>query len=130
MTTSLEALVQRCESEQLHLSGAIQSFGALIQIDTASGLVTHVSANIEDILGVEAQALLGQPREQLSWLPAQVMESLPEQPGKSVVILDVADRSGRKVNGLAIRGAGCVLVELEKVDASFETVSVQQLQTP
>ena len=130
MTTSLEALVQRCESEQLHLSGAIQPFGALIRIDTASGLITHVSANIDDILGVEAPALLGQPRDRLRWLSARVLESLPEQPGKSVVIPDVADRSGRTVNGLAIRGTGSILVELEKVDASFETVSVQQLQTP
>ncbi|HYI68166.1 MAG TPA: GAF domain-containing protein [Skermanella sp.] len=130
MTTSLEALVQHCESEQLHLSGAIQPFGALIRIDTASGLITHVSANIDCILGVEAPALLGQPRERLSWLSAQVLESLPEQPGKSVAIPDIADRSGRKVNGLAIRGTGCVLVELENVDTSFEPVSVQRLQTP
>lgn len=112
MTISLEALVQRCESEQLHLSGAIQAFGALIRVDTASGLVTHVSANLDDILGVEATALLGQPLERLSWLTAQMMQSLPEQPGKSVVIPDISDRSGRKVNGLAIRGAGCILVVL------------------
>jgi light-regulated signal transduction histidine kinase (bacteriophytochrome) len=85
MTTSLEALVQRCEAEQLHLSGAIQSFGALIRIDTASGCITHVSANFADIVGVEARAVLGRSRECLSWLSGHILETLSEQPGASVV---------------------------------------------
>jgi hypothetical protein len=75
MTTSLEALVQRCEAEQLHLSGAIQSFGALIRIDTASGCITHVSTNFADIVGVEARAVLGRSRECLSWLSGHIFDN-------------------------------------------------------
>ena len=129
-TTSLEVLVQRCESEQLHLSGAIQSFGALIRIDADSGRITHASANLADFLGIEASGILGAPLESLPWLSVETLEKLPDQPGKSVVIRSVVDLPGRKVDGLAIRGPGCVLVELERSDTSFEPLSIQQLQTP
>lgn len=37
-----------CEQEKLHLSGAIQAFGALIIVES-SGFITHVSVNIEAI---------------------------------------------------------------------------------
>lgn len=130
MTTSLEALVQRCEAEQLHLSGAIQSFGALIRIDTLSGTITHVSANLADIVGVETDAVLGRSRGCLSWLQGDALGTLSGQPGKSVVIRNIIDRGGIKVDGLAIQGAGCILVELERSSRGFGTVSAQRLQTP
>jgi len=130
MTTSMEILVQRCESEQLHLSGAIQSFGALIRIDTGSGCVTHALANLAGFLGVEPSEILGKSRESLPWLTAEILEKLPDQPGKSLVIRGIVDRSNRKVDGLAIRGPGSILVELERSDTGFEPLSIQQLQTP
>jgi two-component system, chemotaxis family, sensor kinase Cph1 len=130
MTTSLETLVQGCESEQLHLSGAIQSFGALIRIDTASGRVTHASANLAELLGVEAFTILGEPRECLPWLSAETLEKLPDKPGERIVIRGIVDWAGGKVDGLAIRGSGCILVELERTDTTVEPLSVQQLQTP
>jgi len=80
MSTSLEVLVQRCESERLHLSGAIQSFGALIRIDTGSGRVTHASANLVDFLGIEASRILGESQESLPWLSAETLEKLPDRP--------------------------------------------------
>ena len=130
LETSLEILVQRCESEQLHLSGAIQSFGALIRIDDGSGRVTHASANLTDFLGIEAVEILGKPRESLPWLSAETLEKLPGTPGKSLVIRSIVDLPDRKVDGLVIRGPGCILVELERSDTSLEPLSVQQLQTP
>ncbi|MGF7209152.1 light-regulated signal transduction histidine kinase (bacteriophytochrome) [Skermanella aerolata] len=130
MTTSLEALVQRCEAEQLHLSGAIQSFGALIRIDTVSGTITHVSANLADIVGVETDAVLGRSRGCFSWLQGDAFGTLSGQPGKSVVIRNIIDRGGIKVDGLAIQGTGCILVELERSSRGFGTVSAQRLQTP
>src|SRR3954452_22469955 len=108
MTTSMEVLVQRCESEQLHLSGAIQSFGALIRINAGSGRVTHASANLADFLGVEAFKILGEPREGLPWLAAETLENLPDEPGKRLVIRGIVDRPDFKVDGLAIRGPGCI----------------------
>lgn len=130
MTTSLEALVQHCEAEQLHLSGAIQSFGALIRVDTLSGHITHVSANLADIVGIEAEAVLGLSQDCLPWLLGPALETLSEQPGESVVIRGIIDHGGLKVDGLAIRGAGCILVELERSCRDFGAVSAQRLQTP
>jgi len=34
------------------------------------------------------------------------------------------------VDGLAIRGSGCILVELKRSDRNVEPLSIQQLQTP
>jgi chemotaxis family two-component system sensor kinase Cph1 len=130
MTISMEVLVRRCESEQLHLSGAIQSFGALIRVDAGSGRVTHASANLADFLGVEAFRILGEPRESLPWLSVETLEKLPHQPGARVMIRDIVDRPDRKVDGLVVRGPGCILVELERSDTGFEPLSVQQFQTP
>ena len=48
-----------CESERLHLSGEIQPFGALLRLDP-DGRVSHASANCGVVLGVPAEALLGQ----------------------------------------------------------------------
>jgi two-component system, chemotaxis family, sensor kinase Cph1 len=130
MTTSLETLVQGCESEQLHLSGAIQSFGALIRIDTESGRITHASANLADFVEIEASEILGKSRESFPWLSAETLRTLPERPGKCLVVRNIVDRPDRKVDGLAIRGSGCILVELERSDTSVEPLSFQQLQTP
>ena len=41
LDASIEILVTTCEQEQLHLSGHIQSFGALLRLDGEIGLVTH-----------------------------------------------------------------------------------------
>jgi chemotaxis family two-component system sensor kinase Cph1 len=130
MTTSLEILVQGCESEQLHLSGAIQSFGALIRIDTESGRITHASANLADFVEIEASEILGKSRESFPWLSAETLRTLPERPGKCLVVRNIVDRPERKVDGMAIRGSGCILVELERSDTNVELLPLQQLQTP
>ena len=45
-TISLERLLQGCEAEKLHLSGAIQSFGAMLCLHSEGLRVTHASANL------------------------------------------------------------------------------------
>jgi light-regulated signal transduction histidine kinase (bacteriophytochrome) len=54
----LNELLNTCEREQLHLSGAIQPHGVLLRIDAAAA-ITHASANSGAALGVEAPELLG-----------------------------------------------------------------------
>lgn len=69
--------IARCEQEQLHRSGAIQQYGALL-VTGADGLVAHVSANIEDWLQQSPTALLGQA------LPeplAALQDTLAAEPG-------------------------------------------------
>jgi light-regulated signal transduction histidine kinase (bacteriophytochrome) len=126
---SLVSLVQGCESEQLHLSGAIQSFGALICIDAVSGRVTHVSANLAAVIGIEATSILGQSRESLDWLATEMFETLPEAPGKSIEFASLLRQPDHKITGRIIRGRGCFLLEIERNDAPKEPISLQNLQS-
>ncbi|MEL6979409.1 MAG: HWE histidine kinase domain-containing protein [Pseudomonadota bacterium] len=55
----LREALQRCADEPAHAPGAVQTVGALIACEAATGVIDHVSANIEDHLGVRPEALLG-----------------------------------------------------------------------
>ena len=66
MDKKLEELLQICEQEKLHLSGAIQPFGALITVDKKSGLITHASANLADFIGADPKEILGQNIQMLA----------------------------------------------------------------
>ena len=59
-----------CESEQLHLSGAILPHGCLLVVD-AGGLISHVSANITDWLGGAPDDWINQPLLEMLALPVQ-----------------------------------------------------------
>lgn len=77
-----DGFIDQCEQEQLHLSGAIQSHGALV-VTNLQGVVSHVSANIVDWLGVGAhvEQLLDQP------LPAFLQEVY-----ESAVLVEAGER--------------------------------------
>jgi light-regulated signal transduction histidine kinase (bacteriophytochrome) len=48
-----------CDTEPIHIIGHIQPFGALIAADAATLAITHVSANIHDYVGLDADHLPG-----------------------------------------------------------------------
>jgi len=48
-----------CAREPIHIPGAIQPHGALLAVRVEDRLVTHASANLRGILGVDAAAALG-----------------------------------------------------------------------
>lgn len=105
--------IAQCEQEQLHRSGAIQGYGALL-ITAADGRVAHVSANIGDWLQQPPQALLGQP------LPAVLQAwtvGLDSASGSRL------ERPGLYLDGLTLSAvitrtdSGGVMVELLPADA-------------
>ncbi len=49
-----------CDREPIHIPGRIQAFGFLIAM-TADWLISRASANVGTFLGVEPEAMLGQP---------------------------------------------------------------------
>ena len=51
-----------CDSEPIHLPGAIQRFGMLLAMD-AAGRIYRVSANLSEFLSVSPDQVLGQPIE-------------------------------------------------------------------
>lgn len=64
---SFEELLQGCENEKLHLSGQIQSFGALLVVDKKSLEITYASTNFVEFGGIEAKKALGVKIDSLGW---------------------------------------------------------------
>lgn len=123
-----EQILQSCEAERLHLSGAIQSFGAMLRIDAASLIVTHASTNLGDYLTVSAQQLLGQHISKSGCLTARDFYNLPVVVGKTVTLRSVAETPAWRVDALFIRGESCILVELEKTQALAEPIPLHHFQ--
>jgi len=96
-----------CESEQLHLSGAILPHGCLLVID-AGGLISHVSANIAEWLGGAPDDWIDQPLPEVLALPVQklaaaagsrlvVANVMPAMQGRSMQAFDLV--VSRNVDG-------------------------------
>jgi len=66
MNTSQRGFIEACEREQLHLSGKIQSHGAMIIAD-AAGKMTHISDNIQQLYGDVSPQDLGNGLPDLLW---------------------------------------------------------------
>lgn len=49
-----------CDREPIHLLGRVQSFGFLVAV-SSDWIVGHASVNVDQYLGVEAEALIGEP---------------------------------------------------------------------
>ncbi|MEM9213819.1 MAG: HWE histidine kinase domain-containing protein [Cyanobacteria bacterium P01_F01_bin.150] len=48
-----DSAIAKCCQEPIHTPGTIQSFGALIVTDLALDIITHVSANLTQMLGID-----------------------------------------------------------------------------
>ncbi len=132
MTTDipLETLLQGCESEKLHLSGAIQSFGALLRLDPVTFQVTHISANLFNMLGPAAHQLLGQSIDASGWLNREALEKLPAEPGSFISLARLFHCQAGMVDAVVIRADEAILVELECTDQKAEVIPFQQFQRP
>jgi light-regulated signal transduction histidine kinase (bacteriophytochrome) len=124
----LERLLQGCEAEQLHLSGAIQPFGAMLRIDADTLLVTHASANLETFVGIGPKEILGRSIDESISLSSDDLARLPKKPGQTAAITGVLDDARGRIDALLIRGEGFILVELERNDTPAEPIPLQQLQ--
>ena len=58
---SVDMALWHCDTEPVHKPGLIQPHGALIAVDTASGIIEYASENTHRFLHVDYTALLGQP---------------------------------------------------------------------
>ena len=137
---TLEELIAKCESEQLHLSGAIQSFGTLLRIDLQQMILSHVSANAGLILPQGVEALIGRSVDELGWLNASHLHQLTTvgsltQPGASLFLPAMAEGREGRLDVRLIRGNDAVLLELEVLPPLAEKTSIddsmrQLLNTP
>jgi chemotaxis family two-component system sensor kinase Cph1 len=128
--TFMEKLVRGCESEQLHLSGAIQSFGALLRIDAETLKVTHASANLAEFVGITPSDILGRSIDETHLLSLQSLARLPELPGKTLALARVREDPAGRIDALLTRGQGCILIELERNNIPAEPIAIYQYQRP
>ncbi|WP_130796463.1 ATP-binding protein [Streptomyces otsuchiensis] len=106
-----------CVREPIHLLGGVQSHGALVAVDPASGLVVVAAENTGEILGVEAAELVGAPVTRV--LPEEdYAEAVTGTAGTDAVpvtlpVLVDFGGAGRSVDVSAHRRDGLLILEFE-----------------
>ncbi|TLU72086.1 bifunctional diguanylate cyclase/phosphodiesterase [Lichenicoccus roseus] len=53
--------LSECDREPIHIPGAIQPHGALLAASEDDWRISHASANLSEVLGLDAHAMLGRP---------------------------------------------------------------------
>lgn len=116
----IEAALAVCDSEPVHIPGAIQSFGVLVRLDRALTCVEQVSANIEEFLGIpikeslaaSPKALLGEKVHRRLHEELTDRDQLP--PG--LVVNREIDSKICQFHVMAFTTDDSVVVELEPVE--------------
>jgi len=130
LINSIESLIQQCEQEPLHLSGAIQNRGALLRTDL-NGVVTHFSANLATLTGLSASDVQGKPLPELFCLKQNLNQALSAEAGATLFVSARENPSG--TGPLDIRcvrdAAGGLLFEIEP-HASSPQINLHTLRKP
>lgn len=116
----IEAALAVCDSEPVHIPGAIQPFGVLICLDRELSCVKQVSANVEAFLGVSVkeslsaspQVLLGKKAYRSLRDGLAASDQLP--PG--LVVSRETEGKPRRFHMAAFHTGDSVVVELEPVE--------------
>lgn len=130
-TYDLATLTAGCESEQLHRSGAIQSYGALLVLTPDGKTITHASANLEAHIGVSAEQLLNtEVRATLPWLYATLLLALGRQkPGSNQLCTHITEGCAGWLDAWLTISGGYLLVELIP-SRNAPSLAAHRLQLP
>jgi two-component system, chemotaxis family, sensor kinase Cph1 len=123
-------LTHACESEQLHLSGAIQAFGALLRLDAITLKVTHASANLQTFIGIPATQILGRSIDEIGWISRKDLANLPAELGKTYSHPHIINLAKSRIDALLIRSVDSIVIEIERNNTVAEPSSIQQYQRP
>ncbi|AGX88691.1 GAF domain-containing protein [Candidatus Symbiobacter mobilis] len=126
----IEKMLRGCEAEKLHLSGAIQPFGALLCLQSEGGTISHASANLAEFLSLDPQAVIGRTLDQVVPSLSRAISVLATTPGETAVVRNVMQNAQGHIDALLIRGEDFVVVELEYNTPPAEPIPVQHLQQP
>lgn len=110
-----------CATEPIHIPGAIQSHGVLFALQEPELLISQVSANVTELLGVPPEQLLGRLLQQVLTPSSlgHVAEALRgERPQEHNPLPLVA--GARRFDGILHRHRGATLLELEPSQAGLE----------
>ncbi len=133
-STELEAALAACESEPIHIPGAIQEFGVLLCLDQDFESVLQVSRNVTDLLSLPLEACLKATCTELlgKALVDQLRSALrghDKMNGAFIATLGSEDKQ-KRVYVTAYRSGGCVVVELESTEAEPAALSPERYQLP
>jgi light-regulated signal transduction histidine kinase (bacteriophytochrome) len=130
--TPQEIDLTACEREPIHIPGHIQPHGILLACSRTDMILTHASANIAAVLGVDPESILGRPFQEAlpdaaGQLEADFAESIHPGPARYVRTVTLKTSSGEKAFDAVIsRSDGFVVLELEAVPedtgSSIETL--------
>ena len=127
----LATLTAGCESEQLHRSGAIQSYGALIVLTPDGKTVTHASANLATLTGIDAKEILAtEVMLSIPWLYAALTFALGRQkPSSNQLCSHITTGSAGWLDAWLTISGEHLLVELLP-SRSAPPLAAQRLQLP
>jgi light-regulated signal transduction histidine kinase (bacteriophytochrome) len=100
-----------CAREPIHVPGAIQSHGALVALREPELTVTHLSANVRELLGVDPTRAVGRSLSEVVSADGAAAISA-DLPLAAFNPLQVTVR-GRPFEALVHRNAGVTILELE-----------------
>ncbi|WP_024326261.1 sensor domain-containing diguanylate cyclase [Thioalkalivibrio sp. AKL19] len=119
----LDAALEACDREPVHIPGAIQPHGALVAMDEQLQEVRQVSANLESILGVAPADALAVTPERLftrRWLD-QIRIQLDSRNRYGALIVSLRSRGrSQRFRLLSYRSGARVVVELEPISGDPE----------
>ncbi|MEW9798417.1 GAF domain-containing protein [Alteromonas sp. CYL-A6] len=111
---SLEALIQNCENEALHLTGHIQPIGYMLVAEAETLTIVAVSQNIASLLDMSVDSLLGSSLSMLPGLPDRVLFTVGVAPGSRQHEW-YRTMHGQQVHIRSIRSASHLVIEIEPV---------------
>ncbi|HYQ18715.1 MAG TPA: GAF domain-containing protein, partial [Polyangiaceae bacterium] len=120
MTSTTEPVtLANCESEPIHIPGAIQPHGVLVAIRGAELSVTQVSANVAEFFDVAPDAVLGRPfTELLEAESAERVQQISIAPRlRELNPFRLVSKSGRALDAVAHRSGEILVIEAEPVAA-------------
>lgn len=103
-----------CNAETLCLTGPVQSFGAYMRLDTDSYVITHVSENVQEILNISPDTLLGVSVNQIAWFPYDMLFALGQNLRERVHVFEYKINDGL-YNLQLFRSSGGVNIEIESL---------------
>lgn len=102
-----------CVREPIHLLGGVQSYGTLLAVDAATGVVDTAAENTGHLLGVPAEDLVGGPvtrvMEPADWAEAMEATSGDDAPSAALPVTAGAG-SARGTFDLSVHRSGALLV--------------------
>jgi two-component system, chemotaxis family, sensor kinase Cph1 len=120
MTSNAEPVtLANCESEPIHIPGAIQPHGALIATRGADLKITQVGANLAEFFGCPAEDALGKAvADLLDSESAERIQQIASAPRlREMNPFRLVSKHGRSFDAVAHRSGDVFVIEVEPLDA-------------